>query len=102
MHQTYQYGQNGAVFYESRSSIETNYVWLDPTPGAGDGFTPIAVIQPLTATVSALHYDHIGVPLKATSSTQTLVYGVTLNPQGSGTVSPTTITVTLRYPGQYQ
>jgi RHS repeat-associated protein len=100
-HANYEYGQNGAVFFESRSSTENDYVWLDPMPGAGDGFKPIAIIQPATATVSALHYDNIGTPLKATSSTQTLVYAVTLNPQGSGTVTTGTVTVTERYPNQF-
>lgn len=57
------------------------------------------MIQPQTATVSALHNDNIGTPLKATSSTQTLVYAISLNPQGAGTASPATIQMNLRFPG---
>jgi RHS repeat-associated protein len=72
--------------------IETDYVYLDDTP--------LSVIKPSTAVVSAIHTGRIGTPQDATSSTKAVVWTCNYAPFGS--CSPTaSVTQNLRLPGMY-
>ncbi len=88
----YRYDQGGPLLSESRST-ETDYAYLD-------GF-PIATIRPSTAAVSAIHTDMLGTPMKATDSSQTLNWALSMNPNGGGSPSPNSITQSLRWPGMH-
>ena len=61
-----EYGPAKNILTETNSHVETDYAWLD-------GF-PIAAIQPVAATVSAIHTDHLGTPQKATNAAKTIVF----------------------------
>lgn len=99
---TYAYGQSGAIIFESRTGKpELNYVWLDPGAGGAESFTPVAAITPGTTAVNALHFDRLGTPQKATNPSQTLVYNLNMNPNGAGTPSVGTLSMNLRWPGQF-
>ena len=89
------------MIFESRTgNAEMDYVWLNPDAGQAESYSPIATIAPGTAAVSALHFDRLGTPLKATNASQTIVYALAMNPNGAGTPSPVTLPVALRWPGQ--
>jgi RHS repeat-associated protein len=94
----YRYGQDGMLLSESRTT-ETDYAWLDP--GTAYGSFPIAMIVPGTSAVSAIHTDNLGTPKKATNASKTVVWGIVMTPNGAGTISPSTITMSLRWPGQH-
>ena len=72
--------------------METDYAYLDGLP--------IAAIQPVAATVIALHTDQVGTPLCATNAAKTVVFSANYDPNGK-TTPTTTITQNLRLPGQY-
>jgi RHS repeat-associated protein len=85
--------QAGNILTETNSHVETDYAWLD-------GF-PIAAIQPVAATVSAIHTDHLGTPQKATNAAKTIVFNVNYDPNGKASIVTNTITQNNRFPGQY-
>jgi RHS repeat-associated protein len=87
-----EYDQANNILTETNSHVETDYAWLD-------GF-PIAAIQPVAATVSAIQTDHLGTPQKATNASKTVVWTGNYDPNGKVTPT-TTITMNLRLPGQY-
>ena len=88
----YRYGQDGMLLSESRST-ETDYAWLD-------GF-PIATVRPSTAAVSAILTDMLGTPMKATDSSQTVNWALSMNPNGGGSPSPNSTTQSLRWTGMH-
>ena len=89
----FSYDQAGHLLSEINSGTETDYAYIDDMP--------LSAIQPGAATISALHTDLIGTVQRATDSTKTINW--TGNYQPFGAVSPTTtITMNLRYPGQYK
>jgi RHS repeat-associated protein len=88
-----EYDQAGNILTETNSHVETDYAWLD-------GF-PIAAIQPVAATVSAIHTDHLGTPQKATNASKTIVFNVNYDPNGKASIVTNTITQNNRLPGQY-
>jgi RHS repeat-associated protein len=86
------YGQSNELLTEANGGVKTDYAYLD-------GF-PIAAIQPAASTVSALHTDYLGTVQKDTNSAKTVVWTGAYDP--NGVVTPTTsITMNLRFPGQY-
>jgi RHS repeat-associated protein len=87
-----EYDTAGNIIFENNTRVETDYAYLD-------GF-PIAAIQPVAATVSAIHTDHLGTPQFATNSSKTVVFSANYDPNGE-TTPTTTITQNLRMPGQY-
>jgi RHS repeat-associated protein len=90
-----QYDQWGELLTETSAAatpVETDYAYFDGMP--------VAAIQPGAATISALHTDNLGTVLRGTDSTKTVVYTANYNPNG-GVTPTTTITMTLRYPGQH-
>ena len=91
--QVMQYDLDGNLLTETTSGAETDYAYLDGMP--------IAAVDRLTSTVSALHTDRIGTVEAATNSTKTLVWLCAYAPFGACTPSPASITMNLRFPGQY-
>ena len=86
-----QYDIFGELIFENNTRVETDYAYMDGMP--------IAAIQPVAATVSALHTDQIGTVLRATNASKTIVFTANFDPNGK--VSPTTtITQNTRFPGQ--
>ena len=61
-----QYDIAGELIFENNTRVETDYAYMDGMP--------IAAIQPVAATVSALHTDQIGTVLRATNSSKTVVF----------------------------
>jgi hypothetical protein len=87
-----QYDINGELIFENNTRVETDYAYLDGMP--------IAAIQPVAATVSAIHTDQINTPQRATNASKTIVWTDTYDPNGK--VSPTTTTtMNDRFPGQH-
>jgi len=85
------YGVSGEMLTETNTGVETDYAYLD-------GF-PLAVIQPGAATISYIHTDRLGTPLKATNAAKTVVYNASaLNPFGAGTPT-SSITQNVRFRG---
>ncbi len=78
---------------------------------ANDGYTLLAKTPPFTvmantgqSTPAALYYvhnDHLGSPQALTNETGAVVWRATYDPFGQATVTTSTITNNLRYPGQY-
>src|ERR1700687_3503904 len=61
---------------------------------------PVAAINPVAATISYIHPEHLGTPQLATDATKTTVWSANYQPFGATT--PTgSITQNLRLPGQY-
>jgi YD repeat-containing protein len=87
-----QYDPAGELIFENNTRVETDYAYLD-------GF-PIAAIQPVAATVSALHTDQIGTVLRATNAAKTVVFTGNYDPNGKVTPT-TTITQNLRQSGSH-
>ena len=80
------------MIFENNTRVETDYAYMDGMP--------IAAIQPVAATVSALHTDQIGTMQRATNASKTVVFTANYDPNGK-TTPTTTITQNLRMPGQY-
>ena len=57
-----EYDTGGELMFETNSRVETDYAYLDGMP--------IAAIQPVAATVSAIHTDHLGTPQSATNASE--------------------------------
>jgi len=68
----------------------------------GLGGLPGAVSSAHAAeTVYYLYNDHLGTPVKATDASGTVVWDAQARPFGTAEVSTETLTVNLRFPGQY-
>jgi RHS repeat-associated protein len=76
---------------------------------ANDGFTLLAKSPPFTVVAGAsgsytlyyVHNDHLGAPQVLTDEVGAVVWRATYDPFGQATVTTSTITNNLRYPGQY-
>jgi RHS repeat-associated protein len=90
------YDLSGKLLNETTSvsnvSTETDTVYLDDMP--------LSVIQPLAATISALHTDNIGTVQRATNAAKTIVWTCNYDPFGACTPT-TSIVMNLRFPGMY-
>ncbi len=88
----YQYDLNGQLLEEDTSNAaQADYIWL--------GSRPVGVYSATTGTLSYLHDDRLGTPVKATSSTQATVWSASYLPFGQATITGS-IQQNLRYPGQ--
>src|SRR5512147_365268 len=55
----------------------------------------------LESQCEMIHNDHLGTPQKMTDATGTVVWAADYKPFGEATVTVSTITNNLRFPGQY-
>ncbi|MEK6744184.1 MAG: RHS repeat-associated core domain-containing protein [Nitrospirota bacterium] len=89
----FHYGLNGQIIAESNSAgtIIAEYVYLNS--------------QPLTKMEGTntyyYHNDHLATPQKMTDSTGAVVWSADYKPFGEATITVSTITNNLRFPGQY-
>jgi RHS repeat-associated protein len=89
----FHYNQSGQIIAESETSgnISVEYVYLNGQPlGKIEG-----------SNVYYYHNDHLGTPQKLTDSTGTVVWSADYKPFGEATITVSTITNNLRFPGQY-
>jgi RHS repeat-associated protein len=89
----FHYSLNGQLIAESNSAGATTaeYVYLN---GA-----PLAKIE--GTEVYYYHNDHLATPQKMTDSTGAVVWSADYKPFGEATITVSTITNNLRFPGQY-
>jgi RHS repeat-associated protein len=89
----FHYSLGGQIVAESSSSgtITAEYVYLNGNP--------LAKIE--GTLVYYYHNDHLGTPQKMTDSTGAVVWAADYKPFGEATITVSTITNNLRYPGQY-
>ena len=89
----YHYSLNGQIIAESNSAgaITAEYVYLNSQP--------LAKME--GASTYYYHNDHLGTPQKMTDSTGTIVWAADYKPFGEATITVSTITNNLRFPGQY-
>jgi RHS repeat-associated protein len=87
------YSLNGQIIAESNSAgnITAEYVYLNGQPLAKIAGT----------NTYYYHNDHLGTPQKMTDSSGTVVWSADYKPFGEATVTVSTITNNLRFPGQY-
>lgn len=89
----YHYSQSGQLIAESDSSgtFSAEYVYLNGQP--------LAKIE--GTSTYYYHNDHLGTPQKMTDASGTVVWAVDYKPFGEATITVSTITNNLRFPGQY-
>jgi RHS repeat-associated protein len=89
----FHYSLNGQIIAESDSAgtITAEYVYLNNQP--------LAKIE--GANTYYYHNDHLGTPQKMTDSSGTVVWSADYKPFGEATITVSTITSNLRFPGQY-
>jgi RHS repeat-associated protein len=89
----FHYDQRGQLIAESDGSGATTaeYVYLNSAP--------LAKIE--GNSVYFYHDDNLGTPQKMTDSTGTVVWSADYKPFGEATITVSTITNNLRFPGQY-
>ncbi len=89
----FHYSLNGQIIAESNSSgtIIAEYVYLNGQP--------LAKME--GANTYYYHNDHLATPQKMTDSTGTIVWAADYKPFGEATITVSTITNNLRFPGQY-
>jgi RHS repeat-associated protein len=89
----FHYSLNGQIIAESNSSgtITAEYVYLNGQP--------LAKLE--GANTYYYHNDHLGTPQKMTDSSGAVVWAADYKPFGEATVTVSTITNNLRFPGQY-
>lgn len=89
----FHYNRAGQIIAESDSTGATTaeYVYLNSQPLAKIGGT----------NVYYYHNDHLGTPQKMTDATGVIVWAADYKPFGEATVTVSTITNNLRFPGQY-
>jgi RHS repeat-associated protein len=99
----YTYDLDGHLITEATASsgVKTReYIWL-PSNDNSPVDLPLAVIDVATNTISFVHADHLGRPIRMTSPTKTTVWAATWKPWGEVQTLSGTTTNNLRYPGQY-
>jgi RHS repeat-associated protein len=99
----YTYDLDGHLITEATASsgVKTReYIWL-PSNDNSPVDLPLAVIDVATNTISYVHADHLGRPIRMTSPTKTTVWAATWKPWGEVQTLSGTTTNNLRYPGQY-
>lgn len=89
----FHYSLNGQIIAESNigGTITAEYVYLNGQP--------LAKME--GANTYFYHNDHLATPQKLTDSTGTVVWAADYKPFGEATVTVSTITNNLRFPGQY-
>ena len=89
----FHYSPNGQLIAESDSAGNTaaEYVYLNGQP--------LAMI--VGANVYYYHNDHLGTPQKMTDGSGAVVWSADYKPFGEATITVSTITNNLRFPGQY-
>jgi RHS repeat-associated protein len=89
----FHYSQSGQIMAESNSAgtITAEYVYLN--------IQPLAKIE--GANTYYYHNDHLATPQRMTDSSGTVVWSADYKPFGEATVTVSTITNNLRFPGQY-
>jgi len=89
----FHYSLSGQIIAESNSagSSTAEYVYLNSQP--------LAKIE--GSNVYYYHNDHLGTPQKLTDSTGTVVWSADYKPFGEATITVSTVTNNLRFPGQY-
>ena len=89
----FHYSLGGQIIAESNSAgtVTAEYVYLNGQP--------LAKLE--GANTYYYHNDHLGTPLKLTDSTGTVVWSADYKPFGEATVTVSTTTNNLRFPGQY-
>jgi RHS repeat-associated protein len=89
----FHYSLNGQIIAESNSSgtITAEYVYLNGQP--------LAKLEGVNTYY--YHNDHLGTPQKMTDASGTVVWAADYKPFGEATVTVSTITNNLRFPGQY-
>jgi RHS repeat-associated protein len=89
----FHYSLNGQIIAESNSAgtVTAEYVYLNGQP--------IAKME--GASTYYYHNDHLGTPQKITDSTGNVVWSADYKPFGEVTITVSTITNNLRFPGQY-
>jgi RHS repeat-associated protein len=89
----FHYSQNGQIIAESNSAgtITVEYVYLNGQP--------LAKME--GANTYYYHNDHLGTPQKMTDASGQVVWAADYKPFGEATVTVSTITNNLRFPGQY-
>jgi len=89
----FHYSLNGQLIAEADSAgnIVVEYVYLNGQP--------LAKIEGVNTYY--YHNDHLGTPQKMTDSSGTVVWSADYKPFGEATITVSTITNNLRFPGQY-
>ncbi len=89
----FHYNRDGQIIAESDSTGATTaeYVYLNSQP--------LAKIE--GSSVYFYHNDHLATPQKMTDSSGSIVWAADYKPFGEATVTVSTITNNLRFPGQY-
>jgi len=89
----FHYNKSGQIIAESNSAgnITAEYVYLNAQP--------LAKME--GANTYYYHNDHLATPQKMTASSGTVVWSADYKPFGEATVTISTITNNLRFPGQY-
>jgi RHS repeat-associated protein len=89
----FHYSLNGQIIAESDSTgtITAEYVYLNGNP--------LAKIE--GTNTYYYHTDHLATPQKMTDGTQAVVWSADYKPFGEATITTSTITNNLRFPGQY-
>jgi RHS repeat-associated protein len=89
----FHYNQAGQIIAESNSSgtATAEYVYLNGQP--------LAKIE--DGNIYYYHNDHLGTPQKMTDASGTVVWAADYKPFGEATITVSTITNNLRFPGQY-
>jgi YD repeat-containing protein len=99
----YTYDTDGHLITEATASsgVKTReYIWL-PSNANNPVDLPLAVIDVATNTISFVHADHLGRPIRMTSPTKTTVWQATWKPWGEVQTLSGTNSNNLRFPGQY-
>ena len=95
----FRYGSAGQLLgeYDQNGQAIREYITLEGQP------VGLVVTDPVTtlSSVYYLHTDHLGAVVKATDSTQTLVWDAESKPFGERSVTTAQIEMPLGFPGQY-
>lgn len=89
----YQYSEQGPLLAETDGAGNTlrEYVYLNGRP--------LALIQ--GSNIYIVHSDHLGIPQAITDQNQQMVWKADYEPFGEATITGSSITYNLRFPGQY-
>ena len=99
----YTYDRDGHLITEATASsgVKTReYIWL-PSNDNSPVDLPLAVIDVASNTISYVHADHLGRPIRMTSGAKTTVWQATWKPWGEVQTISGTNSNNLRFPGQY-
>jgi RHS repeat-associated protein len=101
----YTYDLDGHLITEAvgTSGVKTReYIWL-PSNDNSPVDLPLAVIDIVgtTATISTVHADHLGRPIRMTNAAKATVWQATWKPWGEVQTLSGTNSNNLRFPGQY-